>query len=80
MKEVDEYTMNRTEKAEFIYCNVGPMMIHNYLCAACKTNSAVQNCNEGYLMPCWECQSAGYRLFKFKSGSFLYWLFRKVFE
>ena len=40
MKEVDEYTMNRTEKAEFIYCNVGSAMLHNYMCAVCKEKSA----------------------------------------
>lgn len=80
MREVDEYTMNRTEKAEFIYCNVGPAILHNYMCAVCKEKSAVQNCNTGFLMPCWDCQMRGYRIVKFKPGSFLYWLYKRIFE
>jgi hypothetical protein len=44
------------EKSEFVY-SIGFMcMEHNYLCAICKENSAVQDTHLGILQPCWICQ------------------------
>lgn len=43
--------------AEFVYRDCGPGgMEHNYLCAVCRKESAVLECNTGILQPCWECQ------------------------
>lgn len=44
------------EKAEFIFKREFMVMEHNYLCACCKKNSAVQEVHIGILQPCWECQ------------------------
>lgn len=51
-------------KTPFKYCIHGPAMSHNYLCAVCKDNSAVNDGNTGHLQPCWECQDKGYELIK----------------
>jgi len=45
------------EKAEFVFKREFMIMDHNYLCAVCKTKSAVQDTSTGILHPCWECQS-----------------------
>ena len=51
------------ELATFVYKWVGPVAKHNYLCAYCRSNSAVLICNTGVLQPCWECQKT-HRLVK----------------
>lgn len=52
----------KIEKAVFIYRNVFMAMEHNYLCAVCREESAVINCNTGVLQPCWVCQGKGWEL------------------
>ncbi len=68
----------KIEKAVFVYANVGPgIMIHNYLCAVCREESAVINCNSGILFPCWKCQGEGYTLTKPGIISrFIDWIYR----
>lgn len=71
MKEVD--WNEDIPKAEFVYAKEFMMMKHNYLCAVCKTESAVQDMDKGILQPCWECQKKGFILtnswlFKFFSS------------
>lgn len=46
----------KIEKSEFIYKTEFMVMEHNYLCACCKIDSAVQDMNTGLLQPCWQCQ------------------------
>lgn len=53
MKEVSWGTP--IEKAEFVFKREFMIMEHNYLCAICKENSAVQDINSGILQPCWVC-------------------------
>jgi ribosomal protein L37AE/L43A len=65
MKEVD--WSEPIEKAEFVFKRMAMLMEHNYLCAVCKENSAVQNVSDGILQPCWDCQNKGYILCKRKS-------------
>lgn len=62
------------EKAEFVFKREFMLMEHNYLCACCKEKSAVQDTNKGVLLPCWDCQKQGYKLYKFEKGSFIGWL------
>lgn len=50
-------------KTPFKYCMIGPGMSHNYLCAVCKEESAVNEGWTGHLQPCWKCQK-DYRLVK----------------
>lgn len=52
----------KIEKAVFIYRNVFMAMEHNYLCAVCREESAVIDCNTGVLQPCWSCQRNGWGL------------------
>jgi hypothetical protein len=51
---VEEYEEIAT--APFVYKTIGPSMEHNYLCAVCRLEKAVINCNTGILNPCWKCQ------------------------
>jgi hypothetical protein len=44
------------EKAEFVYRCRFMGMEHNYLCAVCREDSAIINCNTGILQPCSVCQ------------------------
>lgn len=62
MKEVPFGT--KIEKAEFIFSREFMIMEHNYLCAVCKENSAVQETHTGVLQPCWDCQKRGFQIVK----------------
>lgn len=62
------------EKAEFVFKREFMMMKHNYLCAACKKEVAVQNCNTGVLEPCWECQKEWKVIKVTKLTSLLEWI------
>lgn len=42
--------------AKFRYMNIGPVMVHNYLCACCRRQKAVIETWHGILQPCWDCQ------------------------
>lgn len=54
------------EKTQFTFSRHFGGMSHNYVCAVCKENSAVQDCSVGILQPCWNCQfEKGYFLVKF---------------
>lgn len=44
-------------KSEFVFSRHFMGMSHNYVCAVCKENSAVQDCSSGILQPCWDCQT-----------------------
>lgn len=68
------------EKAEFIFKREAMFMEHNYLCAVCKTKSAVQNTSTGILEPCWYCQENGYNIYKFEKGSLIGWFVKWVME
>lgn len=53
------------EKSEFVFSRHFMGMSHNYCCAVCKEQSAVQDCSTGILQPCWDCQTKkGYVLVK----------------
>ena len=63
MKELDPDI--QVEKTEFIFSRHFMGMSHNYVCAVCKDESAVQDCDTGLLQPCWKCQTEkGYVLIK----------------
>jgi hypothetical protein len=60
IEQVNELPVKKTP---FRYCIAGPAMSHNYLCAVCKENSAVNEGWSGHLQPCWKCQKS-YKLIK----------------
>ena len=70
MKEVSWNTP--IKKTEFIYKRDFMIMEHNYLCAVCKKDSAVQDTNEGILQPCWDCQ----KIYKIKKLTWLDRIFK----
>ena len=63
-------------KAEFVFAREAMIMKHNYLCAVCKKESAVQDTHTGVLQPCWDCQKRGYICTK----SWLFKLFARWYE
>lgn len=48
--------------AVFVYKNIGPAVVHNYLCAVCRENKAVLYLYD-VLQPCWACHKK-YRLIR----------------
>lgn len=63
MKEIEPD--KEVSKTEFIFSRHFMGMSHNYYCAVCKEQSAVQDCDSGILQPCWDCQTKkGYVLIK----------------
>lgn len=54
----------KIEKAPYIFAREFMMQEHNYLCAVCREESAVIDCDAGILQPCWTCQKNGYVLVK----------------
>lgn len=41
-----------------------PVATHNHACAVCLHRPSVFNLNTGRMEPCWECQRAGWRIFR----------------
>ena len=54
----------QVEKVPFTYSTHFMGMSHNMVCAVCKENSGVQDCSDGVMQPCWDCQKRGYVLIK----------------
>ena len=64
MSSIEVSAGTEIKKADFIYKKIFTSMEHNYLCALCKEESAVQECHTGILQPCWKCMKRGYRIVK----------------
>lgn len=69
---------SKIQMAPFIFKRIGPVMDHNYYCAVCKKDSAVQEVWWGVLQPCWGCQAEGYKIYRARNW-FHRWVLRRLF-